>query len=70
MGAAGFSREAIQARRRAVVETGRYLVLMVTVAVAFLVVGDVGQAASIGLVTNVSKPLTYHGHERLWDDVS
>ncbi|ELZ51584.1 hypothetical protein C465_03410 [Halorubrum distributum JCM 9100] len=68
MGAAGFSREAIQARRRAVVETGRYLALMVTV--AFLVVGDVGQAASIGLVTNVSKPLTYHGHERLWDDVS
>ncbi|CDK40881.1 hypothetical protein DM2_1545 [Halorubrum sp. DM2] len=67
-----FSRDAVNARRRAVVKTLCYRALMVTitVVVAWLVVGDVGQAASIGLVTNAVKTLTYYGYERLWDHVS
>ncbi|QAU11942.1 DUF2061 domain-containing protein [Halorubrum sp. BOL3-1] len=67
-----FSRDAINARRRAVVKTLRYRALMVTitVVVAWLVVGDVGQAASIGFVANAVKTLTYYGYERLWDHVS
>ncbi|TKX75169.1 DUF2061 domain-containing protein [Halorubrum sp. GN11_10-6_MGM] len=67
-----FSRDAIHARRRALVKTLCYRVLMVTITVlvAWLVVGDVGQAASIGFVTNAVKTLTYYGYERLWDHVA
>lgn len=56
---------------RAVVKTLGYRLLMVciTVAVAFVVVGDVGQALSIGLVANVVKTGTYFGYERLWDRI-
>jgi len=60
-----------QALSRAVVKTLGYRLLMVciTVAVAFLVVDDVGQALSIGLVANVVKTGTYFGYERIWDRV-
>lgn len=66
------SRDAIHARRRAVVKTLCYRALMVTitVAVAWVVVGDLGDAASIGFVTNAVKTLTYYGYERLWDRVT
>ena len=66
------SRDAIHARRRAVVKTLCYRALMVTitVAVAWAVVGDLGDAASIGLVTNAVKTLTYYGYERMWDRVA
>ncbi|PSQ54514.1 hypothetical protein BRD22_12315 [Halobacteriales archaeon SW_8_68_21] len=72
MNASVFSRDAVNARRRAVVKTLCYRALMVTITVlvAWLVVGDIGQAASIGLVTNGVKTLTYYGYERLWDHVS
>jgi uncharacterized membrane protein len=72
MGTNVFAADAVHARRRAVVKTLCYRALMVTitVAVAWLVVGDVGQAASIGLVTNAVKTLTYYGYERLWDRVA
>ncbi|GAA0721626.1 putative membrane protein [Halorubrum trapanicum] len=67
-----FSRDAVHARRRAVVKTLCYRALMVTITVlvAWLVVGDAGQAASIGVVTNAVKTLTYYGYERLWDHVA
>jgi uncharacterized membrane protein len=56
---------------RAVAKTLGYRVLMVciTVAVAFFVVEDVGQALSIGVVANLLKTGTYFGYERLWDRV-
>lgn len=56
---------------RAVAKTLGYRLLMVciTVAVAFLVVGDAGQALSIGLVANLLKTGTYFGYERLWDRI-
>ena len=66
------SRDAVHARRRAVVKTLCYRALMVTitVAVAWVVVGDLGDAASIGFVTNAVKTLTYYGYERLWDRIT
>jgi uncharacterized membrane protein len=56
---------------RAVAKTIGYRLFMVciTVAVAFLVVGDVGTALSIGLLTNVLKTGTYFLYERAWDHV-
>ncbi|PSQ52046.1 hypothetical protein BRD20_08625 [Halobacteriales archaeon SW_8_65_20] len=41
-----------------------------SVIVAYLVVGDVADALSIGLVTNLVKTLTYYGYERLWDRIA
>lgn len=61
-----------QARSRALVKTLCYRVLMViiTVGVAWAVVGDLTEAASIGLVANVAKTGTYYAYERLWDRVA
>ncbi|MFB6293169.1 MAG: DUF2061 domain-containing protein [Halonotius sp.] len=57
---------------RALAKTLGYRVLMVliTVAVAFGVTGNTGEALSIGLVANVVKTGTYYGYERLWDRIS
>lgn len=65
------SRRPHQRLSRAVAKTLGYRLFMVciTVAVAFLVVGDVGAALSIGLVTNVLKTGTYFAYERAWDHV-
>lgn len=56
---------------RAVAKTLGYRLVMVciTVAVAFLVVGNVGEALSIGVVANVIKTGTYFAYERAWDYV-
>lgn len=66
------SRYAHQRRSRAVVKTVLYRLFMIVVSitVAWLVVGDVAAALSIGLATNVVKTLTYYGYERLWDHVT
>lgn len=64
-------RRAIQRRRRALVKTLLYRVLMVgiTVVVAFAVTDDVAAALNIGIVANLVKTATYYGYERLWDRV-
>jgi uncharacterized membrane protein len=61
-----------QAVSRAVVKTVCYRLLMVlvSVVVAYLVVGDVSAALSIGLVTNAVKTATYYGYERFWDRIT
>jgi len=66
------SRSAVHDRKRALVKTFCYRALMVaiTVCVAWAVVGDVGDAVNIGLVTNVVKTGTYYAYERLWDHVA
>jgi uncharacterized membrane protein len=66
------SRSPLQRRSRAVVKTLGYRLLMivVTVVVAWAVVGDLSDAASIGLVANLIKTGTYYGYERLWDRIS
>jgi len=66
------SRSALQARKRAVVKTLCYRLVMVTITVviAWIVVGDIGDALNIGLVTNALKTATYYGYERLWGHVA
>jgi len=66
------SRSALQARRRAITKTFCYRLVMVliTIAVAWLIVGDVGDAVNIGLVTNVLKTGTYYLYERVWDHIT
>jgi uncharacterized membrane protein len=61
-----------QPRSRALLKTLGYRLLMivVTVVVAWAVVGDLGEAASIGLVANLVKTGTYYAYERLWDRVA
>ena len=62
----------LQARKRAVIKTLGYRLLMVaiTITVAWAVIGDVRAAIDIGLVANVVKTGTYYGYERLWDRIS
>ncbi|MFB6141752.1 MAG: DUF2061 domain-containing protein [Halorientalis sp.] len=59
-------------RRRALAKAAGYRVLMVfvTVAVAFALVGDATQALSIGIVANAIKTGTYYAYERLWDRIA
>jgi uncharacterized membrane protein len=66
-----FRRRPHQQLSRAVVKTVGYraFMLLITVAVAFFVVGDVGDALSIGLVANVVKTGTYFAYERAWDRI-
>ncbi|MFC4440174.1 MULTISPECIES: DUF2061 domain-containing protein [Natrialbaceae] len=66
------SRSALQARKRAVIKTlcYRLFMLLITVAVAWLIVGDVGDALNIGLLTNALKTGTYYFYERVWDHIT
>lgn len=68
----GAFRTPLQKRRRAVAKTACYRLVMViiSVAVAYLIVGDVTNALSIGLVTNAVKTGTYYGYERIWDRIA
>ena len=61
-----------QRMSRALLKTLLYRTLMVviTIAVAFLVTGNIGESLSIGLVANVIKTGTYYAYERLWDRIS
>ena len=60
-----------QLRSRAVVKTVLYRLLMVvvTVAVALLVTGDLVASLNIGIAANLVKMVLYYGYERLWDRV-
>lgn len=54
--------------RRTIVKTLCYRVLMIllTVVVAYLIVGDGMDAVNIGIAVNVLKTGTYYLYERLW----
>lgn len=56
---------------RAVVKTLCYRLFMVliTVIVAWFITGSGTAAASIGLITNVTKTFTYYMYERAWDHI-
>jgi uncharacterized membrane protein len=58
-----------QLRSRALVKTLGYRLLMivVTVVVAWVVLGDAGDAVSIGIAANAVKTGLYYVYERLWD---
>jgi uncharacterized membrane protein len=66
------SRSAIQAQKRAVAKTlcYRLFMLAITVTVAWLIVGDIGAALNIGVITNVVKTGTYYIYERAWDHIT
>jgi uncharacterized membrane protein len=66
-----FGRRPHQRLSRAVVKTLGYRALMVciTVGIAFLVIGDAGDALSIGIAANVLKTGTYFVYERIWDRI-
>lgn len=66
------TRTPLQGRRRALVKTLCYRLVMVaiTVVVAWVFVGDVSDALNIGIVTNIVKTATYYGYERIWDRIS
>ncbi len=72
MGTPLLSRAALQARRRAIVKTLCYRLFMITITVtiAFVVVGDIGDAVNIGIATNVLKTGTYYFYERVWDHIT
>ena len=72
MGPSLLSRSALQHRRRALVKTLCYRLLMVaiTVLVAWAVVGDATDALNIGIAANVVKTGTYYTYERVWDRIS
>ena len=61
-----------QLRSRALVKTLGYRLLMivVTVVVAWVIIGDVGDAVGIGIVANVIKTGCYYGYERFWDRIA
>ncbi|QZX98565.1 DUF2061 domain-containing protein [Halobaculum rubrum] len=65
-------RSPLQHRKRAIAKTLCYRALMVviTVIVAWAVVGDVSDAVNIGLVANVVKTATYYTYERVWDQIA
>jgi len=66
------SRRPHEARLRAVVKTLLYRLLMVlvTIAVAWVVTGSPTDALNIGIVANFIKTGTYYGYERLWNRIS
>ncbi|WP_435062684.1 DUF2061 domain-containing protein [Halobaculum sp. EA56] len=72
MGRLPLPRPALQHRRRAILKTLCYRLVMVviTVLVAWAVVGDVADAVNIGVVTNVVKTATYYTYERVWDRIA
>ncbi|WP_226042678.1 DUF2061 domain-containing protein [Natrinema sp. DC36] len=65
------SRSAIHVQKRAIVKTicYRLAMLLITVTVAWSVIGDVNAALNIGLVANLVKTGTYYIYERTWDRI-
>ena len=66
------SRSTVQQRKRAIVKTlcYRLFMIVITVVVAWLFIGDVSDALGIGLVSNLVKTATYYAYERAWDHVT
>jgi len=67
-----FSQSAMQARKRALVKTVCYrlVMMLITVVVAWVFVGDVVSALNIGIAANLVKTVTYYAYERLWDHIA
>lgn len=50
--------------------TWRVIATVVTVCVAWLILGDVSHALEIGLLDTFIKLGAYYGHERVWDRIA
>lgn len=48
----------------------RFVATFITMILVWLVTGDLGKSAGIGLVDATIKLLAYYGHERLWSKLS
>ena len=61
----------METRRRSLAKAASYRVVATTTvfAVAFLVTGELGSSATIGLTAAVAKTTLYYGWERLWSHV-
>lgn len=44
--------------------------MLITIIVAWLIVGNINDAVNIGVIANVLKTFTYYTYERAWDHVS
>ena len=66
------SRSTLQARKRAIVKTLCYRLFMVilTVIVAWLIIGNIEEALNIGIIANLLKMGTYYIYERIWDHIT
>lgn len=66
------SRPPLQARKRAIIKTLGYRVfmLLITVTVAWFVIGDLTDAVNIGVAANLLKTGTYYLYERTWDRIA
>jgi len=66
------SKSALQNRKRAIVKTVSYrlFMLLITVSIAWVIIGDVSAALNIGLLTNIVKTGTYYLYERTWDHIT
>lgn len=66
------SRSPLQARKRAIIKTLGYrlFMLLITVTVAWFVIGDLTDAVNIGVAANLLKTGTYYLYERTWDRIA
>lgn len=65
------TRQAHQELSRAILKTLLYRIFMIfiTFIVALIITGQMTQAVSIGIVTNLLKTGTYFIYERVWDRI-
>ena len=66
------SPSARHARKRAIAKTlgYRFFMVVITIAVAWVVVGDAADAMNIGIVANILKTGTYYLYERAWNHIT
>ena len=62
----------MESHTRSIVKTltWRVIATLVTMSVAWIVLGQVSHALEIGLLDTVIKLGAYYGHERVWDRVA
>ena len=62
----------MESHTRSIVKTltWRVIATLVTMSVAWIILGKVSPALEIGLLDTVIKLGAYYGHERIWDRVS
>jgi adenylylsulfate kinase len=61
----------VESHTRSIVKTltWRVIATLVTMSVAWIILGRVSHALEIGLLDTVIKLGAYYGHERIWDRV-
>jgi len=62
----------VESHKRSIVKTltWRVIATLVTMSVAWVILGQVTHALEIGLLDTAIKLGAYYGHERIWDRVT